>query len=324
MAVNNLNPYLNFSQFLTGVAKRYQGQTFNGTTLAPIAPTNAKQGTYTVYGQEYRRADGDLRAIGAEAKQLSTSKSTDTFSCDMHSKAVPIFLDSTNAIIGQTVEQMREHAAFTCMETALLEREREIAALAASTASYTSGSTTHYAAASTKWDNASSTLMADIRAGCAKIRSATGRMPNKLFLPVSVQLGMATVAPFKDMLYNWGAGYQGSGPYGLPKYLPNFGIEIVSLESVVDTAGYGGSNVTISDVWSDNAILAYIDPNWMNKGTTFMSTFVYHDAQTGMNDVDMYEWLDERKNVDYVEYKQWRDVKVVDPLAGYLITDTLT
>lgn len=325
MGVNNLNPYINFSQYLTGVAKRYQSQKFNGLMLAPTAPVNLKQGTYTVMGQEYRRADGDLRAIGAEAKQLHYSKGTDTYSCDFHSKKVPIYLDANNSGIGQSIQDMRENATFVLMESLQLEREREIAALATATASYTVGSTTNYGGVSVaKWDQSTTSVMADIAAAMAKIRATSGNIPNKIFIPAAVQFKMATQAPFSTMLGQFGFGANGFTPYGLPKVIPQFGLEIVTLDAVYDSAGYGGSNVTISDVWGDNVILAYVDENWMSKGSTFMTTFAYQDEQGGGSDVNVFEYLEEAKSINWIEGKQWRDVKVVDPLSGYMITDVLT
>jgi hypothetical protein len=218
---------------------------------------------------------------------------------------------------------MREGAAFTLVEQMRLEREKEIAILATADASYTSGGYNNYSGATAKWDTSSTTLMADVQAAINYIRSRAGVMPNTIFIPAAVQIAMATQDPWKSQL-NYNNVTAGLTPYGLPATFPQFGLRIVTLEAINDISGLGGSTTTLSDVWSDYVIVAHVNPAWINRGVSFMSTFNYRDAQFNGADIGMWEYMDDAKSVQWIEGKNWRDVQVIEPLAGYLIKDTLT
>jgi thiazole synthase ThiGH ThiG subunit len=217
---------------------------------------------------------------------------------------------------GDDLVTLREQAAFVVRQSMLLDREKEVATLANTAGTY-NGNT---AAATAKWDQSTTTVMADIGKAIAAIRAKTSMDPNTIFIPDSVAVMMATQEPFKNML--WYSNADPKSANGLFGYLPQFGLKVVRLSATYDAAGLGGSATTITDVWTDNVIVAAINNSWFNRGTTFLSTFT-HTMENGA-DVAIREYKDEITNTLWIEGTEWRDVKVIDGHAGYLITNTLT
>ena len=51
-----------------------------------------------------------------------------------------------------------------------------------------------------------------------------------------------------------------------------------------------------------------------------MATFTSSMGEAQGNDVTMWEYQDQAHRATWVEGLEWRDVQVIEPLAGYLIT----
>jgi len=324
MGVNNLNNNLKFSPLLTGVAKRFPSQKFAGVQMAPIVSAAAKEGYYIKYGRENMRADGLRSTEGVVSKEIYSSRDKVSYECEKYAGRQKVFDEDVDPAAGDDLQSLKEASTFNIRERMLLEREVQIAAVGTANASFTSGGITNYAAAGTAWDTSSTSILNDIALAINAVHENTGVMPTHIFIPAKVQILAAQFEPFKSWLERGINASQGLTPYGLPATFPQFSLKIVTLEAMKDVAGFGGSNVSLSDVWSDNVIIAHVNPNWKNRALTWLSTFSWIQKPVMESGIMMREYYQEDIEATWVDGKEWYDIKVVEALCGYKITSTLT
>lgn len=322
MAANNVNPVWSYDAVLTGVAESVANSAdmFCALKLAPQTPAmDDKAGTFLTYGRENMRRDGGARSVGSEAKSTASNASHAHYSCQWYSKKHPVYWDSVTSV--QPLEELKMRAAQVVREQMLLDREYEVAALATTTGTYAAS---HTAPATGKWDNGTgSTFAADIAKAKAAIFNSTGKYANAIFIPPNVQMRMKGVNPFNQVpIY---ADPKWFSQFGLPSVLE--GLTVYSTGALYDANPLGASDTAITNMWGENVVVAYVDPNWVNHGTTFMSTFVWNMAAQGggfSQDVSLWQYDQPELRCTWVEGLEWRDVVVVNADCGYLITDVLT
>ncbi|MBX3655702.1 MAG: hypothetical protein KIS62_12400 [Ramlibacter sp.] len=242
------NPIL--SSLLLGMG---QG-TMVAERLFPRLPQALSSVTLAKLGDERLKRYSLKRAPGAATKRVDIKLDSQTYSVDQYSVEVPMPREllreadeSRKLNVGNFLEVSRI-AMSTANDVLGLDYELEVAGLATTTGTYAAGHVLALAGG-TKWSAATGTPVTDVRAASDVIRKKIGKRPNKLTLSadaLSAVLGNQEVR-----------GYLPSTQMGEPtieQLKTIFKVdEIVVGDAVwVNAAGVG------SDVWGNNAVLAYV------------------------------------------------------------------
>jgi len=241
------NPILG-NLMLTGVA---QGTAMAASVLFPRLPTALRGFQLAQLGDEATRRYNTRRAPGAATKQVKIGWQGSTYTVDQHAIDVPIPREliqeqdeARRLNVGANLDISRV-AVNTALQVLNLDYEIEAAAIATDTAAY--GANVLGLSGGTKWSS-TGTPVTDVRGKAEVIRKATGRRPNTLVLGAGVLNALTMNAEVKGYLPNTNLG---------PATVEQLKSILNVANIVVADAVVTGEDGTVSDVWGNNAILAY-------------------------------------------------------------------
>lgn len=245
------NPILG-ALMVAGVA---QGVAMAAPALFPRLPTALRGFQLAQLGDEATRVYNTRRAPGAATKQARISWQGTTYTVDQHAIDVPIpreliqEADEAKRLnVGANIDISRI-AVNTALQILNLNYELEAAAIGTDAAVY--GANVLALAGGTKWSAATGTPVTDVRAKAEVIRKATGRRPNTLVLGAGVLNAITMNPEVKSYLPSTMLGPVTLEQLKTLLFVPNI---VVADAVVTSEAG------VVSDVWGNNAILAYV-PN---------------------------------------------------------------
>ena len=306
---------------LTNLSIGLRPENFTADRLAPRVNVPKKSDKYYKYGSEQLFLEDVRLGRGAETKGGDWSLSTDTFLCEEYGWHTYVYdVDRDNADGGL---QLESDGLVYCQTVIERQRENRIATIYQATGSYGSANQYQLLTAAQQWDNvasASSDPQKHLSIAAKVIYGLIGRYPNTLIIPrlcaqvlalhPQVRLGKQQSNVTNTVLE----------PLALPPQL--FGYNVVEVTTAYNSAKRGAT-ATIVDLWSDNVILAYIDPNPGLKTLNFLTTFAW-DRGLGVP-----HYADKRrepnKRGDRIEViEPGLDEKVTNNLAAFMIRDVLS
>lgn len=249
------NPILG-NLMLAGAATQNAGMA--AQALFPRLPTSLRGFQLAQLGDEATRVYNTRRAPGAATKQVKIEWEGKTYTVAQHAIDVPI----PRELIQEQDEARRlnvganlaisQIAANTALQILNLSYELEAAALACDPTPYGASHKKLTNGAGLKhWNDDSGKPVTDVRAAIEVVRGKVGRRPNTLVMGASVFPALTTN---KEV-----AGYLPStnlGPATLDQLKTILGVPNIVVADAIVTAEDG----VVSDVWADDAVLAYV-PN---------------------------------------------------------------
>ena len=224
-------------------------QTLNGITLAKL-------------GDERLKKYNLRRAPGTSTKRVEINFEGKSYTVNQYSVEVPMPREllreadeSRKLNVGNYLDVSRI-AMTTANDILLLDYEIEVATLATTAGTYAAGHVLALSGA-TKWSATTGTPVSDISAASDIIRKKIGKRPNKLTLSADAWAALKLNPEVKSYLPS-----SQMGPVSLDQLKTILNIEEIVVGDAVwkDASGVG------SDVWGNNAILAYV-PKIGGNGT---------------------------------------------------------
>lgn len=294
---------------LTNISIAYAPQGFIADIIAPVVPVDKESDKYYVWNRDdtFRTYDDKL-AAGAVAKTIDFNLSTDSYYAEEFGLRTRIlWRDMKNA---DQVLKLEMNKTKKLKDSLLLGREKRVATLLTTLASYASGLSTTLSGTS-QWNNGSyaGDPVAEIDAAIEAVRLASGVMPNCIVIPRSIVPTLTNNAKFRDHYKYTANDLAGNG---LPPTLR--GLQVIVPGTQSTTSNEGAASTTTADIWGKNIIVAYVnlDKEPMADSFSLCYTFRAQEYQTRKYNVDA-------ERAEYVETNDLEDVKVVSNIAGYLI-----
>lgn len=194
------------------------------------------------------------RAPGTATKRVDISYEGKTYTVKQYSVEVPMPREllreadeSRRLNVGAHLD-VSQIAMQTANDILALDYELECAELATTTGTYAAGHVLALAGG-TKWSASTGTPVTDIRAASDVIRKKIGKRPNRLTLSADASSALITNAEVKTYLPS-----TQMGPATMDQLKTILNVE----EIVVGDAIYKTNAGVGTDVWGNNAILAYV------------------------------------------------------------------
>jgi hypothetical protein len=250
------NPIL--TSLLLGIG---QG-TFIANALFPALPQALSSVMLARIGNERFRRYNLRRAPGSATKRVDVKYDGQVYTIDQYSVEVPIPREliresdeSRRLNVGNYLDISRI-AMTTAGDILTLDYELEAATLAADAATYASGHTLALAGG-TKWSAATGTPQTDIIAASDMIRKKIGKRPNTLVLSADALSALIVNAQIKSQLPLTQLGPATIDQLKTVLNVPNI---------VVGDAIWIDAQDATSDIWGNNAVLAYVPRITGNSG----------------------------------------------------------
>ncbi len=292
---------------LTEIARGYNNASLIGTNLFPIVTVSKEGGKIPQFNKEAFKIYNTERAIRAKSNRISPEGRTSIdFVLEEHDLEYPMDYRE----IDEDVTPLKIYATHVVSDGISLRLEKLIADLAQNLATYPSGNKITLSSAD-KFSTTTSDPFSVFETAKEGIRSKIAKRPNVCLLGASSYKALKNHPAILDRI----------------KYTQHAVITPELLRNLLDfdelyigDAVYANDSNTFLDIWSDNAIVAYVPKAKTNiPRSYFEPAFAYTLRKKANPLVDTY---DEAGKVQIVRNTDIFIPKVVGAEAGYLINDT--
>lgn len=288
---------------LSELARGYKNSSYVFDKLFPVVSVNKEGGKIPQFNKEAFKIYNTERAIRAKSNRISPGvHSTIDFVLTEHDLEYPIDYREED----EEALNLRQHATNVVTDAILLKVEKDAADAAQNLASYGASNKITLSGTS-QWDDAASTPVADVETARYQIRSAIGRFPNVAVIGVSAFKSLSNHASVMDKI----------------KYTQHQVVNTQLLQALlkipriyVGEAVYETDANVITDVWSDNMILAWVPQS--QASSYYEPSYGYTLRKKDNPFIDTYE---EAGKLTLVRNTDNLISKIVGADAGYIIND---
>jgi len=290
---------------LSNVAVHYQNPEFVADKIFPVVKVARDADKYYVFGKEELRRVNSERALGGPAGTIGWNPTTATYSAEEYALR-HLIPDRIKANADPPVN-VEINTVKKLTKSLQLDWEKRVQAVVQSTTYMT-----NYGAISTGWDASSGqNPEADVDTAKDEVRKNAGVIPNTIVMSYGVV--MTVKRWMKSTAYTMYKEYFEIA--GLPKKI--WDLDLVVAGSIENTA-IEGQTETIEDIWNDNVLVCYVDPNPTIDDSTISLgwTFRSRGLQTK-------RYREDSLGGEWFEVSMIQDEKLVTANCGYLLTDAL-
>jgi len=293
---------------LTTFARGYENSAFIGEELFPFAPVEKEAGKIPQFGKDNFKLYNTERAITADSNRMQIgTNSTIDFVLTEHDIEVPVDYREKQ----EDIFDREKTATKASMDIIALKHEKICGDLAQNLNSYPSGNKVTLTSTD-KWsDYVNSDPVKNVDNAKETIRGKTGKIPNTMILGAEA---FKTLKNHPKLIAK--IQYSMKGILTIPILQEIFDIENI----VVGKSVYSTDAGVLTDIWGDNAVLAYVPkvPTG-SQNSVYEPAFGYTLRKKG-NPVT-FKYNSSNGKVLYVNTTDIYEVKIVGGEAGYLIND---
>lgn len=324
---------IHYDQILSQISLEYpQTGSFVGEKLAPTVPVKKQSDKYYVHGREsWVPENSDYRAPGTVANEIpGIQVSTDTYYAQEHSLQTPVY-DEERENADNAFNPDRDATELVTAKI-LLGRELAIYNFVTDATKFAS-SLTKTLTATTQWDvYATSDPVADIRAAKRAIHAKVFLEPNVAVIPYQVMSFLMDHPKIIDRIKYTDRAILTEELVSSVLGLSNVIVPGIPYGAFAGTAN--NFNMSVSYLWGDNVLLAYVPARAGIKTPAFMYEFVWSYPGQGAMAVD--RWRENSRKADLIRVGRRYDLKMIGietnpasgdygkSITGYLIKDVLS
>ena len=294
---------------LTNIARGYTNASLVGTELFPIVEVDKEGGKIPQFTKEAFKIYNTERAIRSRSNRINLELHTSIdFLLNEHDLEYPMDYRE----IAENATPLKIHATNVVSDGIALRLEKLIADLCQNLSSFPTGNKVTLGAGS-KFDDDTSNPFLVFDTALEAVRSKIGKRPNVCIIGAQSFKALKNHAKVLERIK-----YTERAVITVEILRQLFGFE----KMLIGDAVYSSDTGTFTDMWNDNAILAYI-PSASNQVSRsyYEPSFAYTLRKKGMPIIDTYE---ENSKVEIVRSTDIFIPKIVGSEAGYLINDTNT
>ncbi|HMJ91672.1 MAG TPA: hypothetical protein VK530_17755 [Candidatus Acidoferrum sp.] len=283
---------------------------FVAEVLAPTFNTALQSAQYYVFDKEnFLLIPTNIeRAPGAIHKRVGMKVSDDNYFCKNYGIAMPvpdedrqrysIALNADTAAIKRITDILK------------VNRELRVKTLVTNTAAVANASP------AIKWNDSGCNPRTDVDAGKESVRKGCGHRVNTMVISETVRLNLSQNAEVRKA-FQLAIG----GVLTMEMLKAYFEIPNIVVAGTVLATSAEGAATTADDIWTDDVVLAHVEPSQdlmaMNLARTFNWTGV------GSIDAPVKSWRDDDAVSDIHQADHATAEKIVAAPCGYLLTDVL-
>lgn len=291
---------------LTNVYLGYGGQqSFIAGELFPTVEVDKETGTYFVRNKDNLRAPSDARrGMYARANRVANGLSPASFTLEEKSLETAI----PERIMRQYDDPFNPKSNAVMLVSEQLKLDKEVDLRDTLLAGLTNNNQ------SAAWATASTDIVGTVRTAKTSIQVNTGRKANTLVLSKDSYDAILKNTAFIDAVKYTSFPSEASLRNKLAEF---FDVERVLVADAINNTAKEGQADSNAFIWSDMALLAYVNPNPVIEDTTAGLELKLRGGAY----VD--EWYEQDKKLQLVRANDFYDNKIVDAGAMYLFSNTV-
>ncbi len=296
---------------LSTISQSYTNASMVAEFLFPTVPVDKMAGKIPVFGKKAFQIIETDRAIRAQSNRISPEDITlEEF--ETTENDVEIAIDYLEEDEASDYFRYEQKVAKDLIDILLLGREKDAADIVQNRDNY-SADLKYEPSGTDKWDDFDGTgdPIDDIWNAKTAIVGKIARYPNTMIIGYSAfQSLIKHPKVVSKVQYS-----------GLANVTTKILAELTGIPNIhVGLSLYSDDGTTFSDVWTDNAIIAYVDQNEKRNRSEYNPSFGYTFQKKGMPEVDTY--FENGGKIKVVRCTDNYCVKVTGQDAAYLINNT--
>jgi hypothetical protein len=311
---------------LTDFSLGYGPQAYIADQVMPFTDVALPSGRYRVFDRSNWVTFPSRREPGTVANEIRGGKwSEDTFSVKEH--ALQVAIDDEERQNYNAANQNAQANLFAGIDpeadavelmtrSLLIEYENAVATLVRNASNY--GSQTVTKSGTGQWDDASSTPVADVVTALQTVFDSVLLEPNLAIIPKTVWLSLFNHPQIIARYQYVQAQVDQEAAF---RALTGFNGTILFPNNRYNTADNIDASESLTTIWGKDVFFGYVNNTAGQKIQTFGKTF-YQPVNGQLRSVT--RWREEQRTSDVIR-TQWRwDLKLVQPLCGYLIKNAVS
>jgi hypothetical protein len=300
---------LHIDQALTNVSIKYQNAELIAEKIFPVVPVQKESNLIFIYGKQDFRLESDIRAPGSRAKQVEWNiEGTARYAVVEHAYEMQL-IDEVRNNADNPIKYDEDSTEYLTNKIKL-NLEKNVADVIQNEVNYDSGNVSEV---STKWNNyANSDPLADIEAAKEVVRNKIFMYPNTLVINDYTFRVLRRHPKLLDMYK-----YTRGGVLTVDILKELFEVENLLIGGSGYLTSKKGKSDEIGRVWGNNAILLYVSKTPGIKQLSY--GYIFRIA--GFPLVE--RWRDDATRSDWIRVSDKYDIKVIAPVAGYLLKNVI-
>jgi hypothetical protein len=283
---------------------------FVADAIAPMFNTALQSATYYVFDKDnFLLIPTNIeRAPGAPHKRVGMKVSDDNYFCKNYGLAMPVpdedrsryasILDADTAAVKRIADIIK------------VNRELRVKTLVTNTATITNASP------AIKWNDSGANPRTDVDVAKESVRKGCGQRVNTMIISETVRLNLSQNPNIRKAFQ-----LAINGAVTMEMLKTYFEIQNIIVAGTVLATSAEGQTITADDIWSDDIVLAHVEPGQDLMSMNFARSFNW----TGVGSIEapVGTWRDEDCKSDIHQADHATAEKLVCAPAGYLLTDVL-
>lgn len=283
---------------------------FIAEALAPTFNTGEQSAQYYVFNKENQLLVPTKigRAPGAPHVEVGMQLSDDNFFCENYGLKIAV-----------PDEDRKKYASFLDADLAAMKRTSDIIKVNRELrvkALVTDANTVPNASPAIKWNVANSLPGDDVDAAKEAIRKGTGLRANTMVISETVRLVLQRHEAIRKMFQ-----LAINGVLTLDMLKTYFDIQNIHIAGTVLATSNEGGAITADDIWSDQVVIAHVEPGQNLMAPNFARSFNW--SQIGSVEGQVTSWRDDDRKSDMHAVDHSTDEKLTSAEGGYLLDDVL-
>jgi len=297
---------------LTNLSIAYRNLVFIAGRVFPIIPVGTEEGRFFVFGKERFEVPESKRAPRTESREIPWTVTEDSYACEEY--ALHDLIDDRDLKYYASAMDAKVESVEMLTDMILLGWEKRIADIAFSKTYITNNITLTGGTGLKYWsDTTNGDPLGDIDTGKDAVAALIGRDPNTMILGNEAWLQLKNHPDVIDRVKHVGLGVASAA-----KIAELIGMENIIIGKTLYNSTPKKATPTLTRLWGDNCLIAYIEPKPGRKKPSLGYTFKCKLKASGQ----MYEVRiarEEKKHSDWVEAGTFQDEKLTSADCGYLI-----
>ena len=297
---------------LENISIAYSPNEFVADRLVPRVPVKHESDVFYVFDQDIMALPETLRADGSESRQATYNLSVSSYRVDEHALNDIVTdrqRDNADKALKPDVD-----ATEVLTKKILIRREVECAAIAFAKANFSNN--VSFTAAQAWGSNTTTTdPIINIDSGTSKVISSSGFVPNRLIVDDSTFRALKNHVSVVDRVKHTSAD---SLTEDMLAKLFNVQTMLVG-RAIRDTSDEGLAS-SLSPIWSNAALLAYMEPS---PGLRKASAMYQFQGMGSGSPFTVTKWRDDPKRGDRIEVSSLFQYKAIATQCAFLFIDTV-
>lgn len=300
---------VHIDQALTNISLKYQNADLIAERIFPVVPVQKESNLIFKYGKQDFVLENDIRAPGTRAKQVEWKiEGTERYAVVEHAYEMQL-IDEVRNNADNPIKYDEDSTEYLTNKLKL-NLEKNVADIVQNPDSYATG---HSSVVDVKWNNyRDSDPLEDIEQAKEVVRSKIFMYPNTLIIN-DYTFRVLRRHPKLLEMYKYTRG----GILTVDILKEIFEVENLLIGGAGIITSKEGQPEQIDRVWGNNAILLYVTKTPGLKQLSFGYIF----RLAGFPLVE--RWRDDTTRSDWIRVSDKYDIKVVAPVAGYLLQNVV-